>query len=277
MGYGRYAPTYIGYDIDFLYVGEGMNSSMAVSELRDGTRNYHNAGKVQASSEPQDMRLQRMLGHLTTLIPTQARSVLVIGCGAGVTAGASKLLYTTASRSYRATGGGRQKLSPDEIQTSIEGSLRRLRTDYLDIFLLHSPKAEVIANGSVFERLSRLQDKGLIRQFGVSCGSVDTPEVSASIANAAMGIPGLGALQIPVTAARTELAPVLPAASEKGIATLVREPFAQERIFDDQALMKALSGNGTRKATHGALRFVAQLPSDYLWFVLIAANALSRA
>jgi spermidine synthase len=34
------------------------------------------------------MRLQRMLGHMTTLIPAQAKSVLVIGCGAGVTAGA---------------------------------------------------------------------------------------------------------------------------------------------------------------------------------------------
>jgi spermidine synthase len=34
------------------------------------------------------MRLQRMLGHLTTLVPEHARSVLVIGCGAGVTAGA---------------------------------------------------------------------------------------------------------------------------------------------------------------------------------------------
>jgi spermidine synthase len=43
---------------------------------------------VQASSEPQDMRLQRMLGHLTTLVPATPRAVLVIGCGAGVTAGA---------------------------------------------------------------------------------------------------------------------------------------------------------------------------------------------
>src|SRR5438477_5207697 len=34
------------------------------------------------------MRLQRMLGHLTTLVPDHPRSVLVIGCGAGVTAGA---------------------------------------------------------------------------------------------------------------------------------------------------------------------------------------------
>jgi spermidine synthase len=50
--------------------------------------NYHNAGKVQASSEPQDMKLQRMLGHITTLVPQNPAKVLVIGCGAGVTAGA---------------------------------------------------------------------------------------------------------------------------------------------------------------------------------------------
>ena len=34
------------------------------------------------------MRLQRMLGHFTTLVPDDPRSVLVIGMGAGVTAGA---------------------------------------------------------------------------------------------------------------------------------------------------------------------------------------------
>jgi spermidine synthase len=71
-----------------LYVGEGLHSSMAVSRLPNGVLTYHNAGKVQASSSPQDMRLQRMLGHLTTLVPEHPRSVLVIGHGAGVTAGA---------------------------------------------------------------------------------------------------------------------------------------------------------------------------------------------
>jgi spermidine synthase len=59
-----------------------------VSRVDKGVLNYHNAGKVQASSQPADMRLQRMLGHLTTLVPEHPRSVLVIGCGAGVTAGA---------------------------------------------------------------------------------------------------------------------------------------------------------------------------------------------
>jgi spermidine synthase len=85
--YGRYAATRIG-SADIIYMGEGWNATVAVSRLPGGVLNYHNAGKVQASSEPQDMRLQRMLGHMTTLIPAQAKKVLVIGCGAGVTAGA---------------------------------------------------------------------------------------------------------------------------------------------------------------------------------------------
>jgi spermidine synthase len=88
VAYGRYAVTWRGSHGEFIYVGEGMNSSMAVSREASGALNYHNAGKVQASSLPQDMRLQRMLGHLTTLVPENPRSVLVIGCGAGVTAGA---------------------------------------------------------------------------------------------------------------------------------------------------------------------------------------------
>ncbi|MDQ8165348.1 MAG: fused MFS/spermidine synthase [Gemmatimonadota bacterium] len=91
VGYGRFSAPRINDHGEWIYVGEGMNSSMAVSKLWNGVLNYHNAGKVQASSEPQDMRLQRMLGHLTTLVPTNPKRVLVIACGAGVTAGAASI------------------------------------------------------------------------------------------------------------------------------------------------------------------------------------------
>jgi spermidine synthase len=87
VAYGRYAASRLG-QAEVIYMGEGWNASVAVSRLSNGVLNYHNAGKVQASSEPQDMRLQRMLGHMTTLIPKDPKRVLVIGCGAGVTAGA---------------------------------------------------------------------------------------------------------------------------------------------------------------------------------------------
>jgi spermidine synthase len=91
IAYGRYAATRTNQASEIIYKGEGMMASVAVSRLSDGVLNYHNAGKVQASSEPQDMRLQRMLGHLTTLIPEQPRSIMVIGFGAGATAGAASI------------------------------------------------------------------------------------------------------------------------------------------------------------------------------------------
>lgn len=88
VAYGRHAANWVSRANEIIYVGEGIHASIAVSRTDDGVLNYHNAGKVQASSQPADMRLQRMLGHLTTLIPEKPRKVLVIGCGAGVTAGA---------------------------------------------------------------------------------------------------------------------------------------------------------------------------------------------
>jgi spermidine synthase len=87
IAYGRYTPTRSGMD-EIIYQDEGMMASVAVSLMPNGVLNYHNAGKIQASSQPEDMRLQRMLGHLTTLLHPAARRVVVIGCGAGVTAGA---------------------------------------------------------------------------------------------------------------------------------------------------------------------------------------------
>jgi spermidine synthase len=85
VGYGRF---FIVQDQpNYLFVGEGINSSVAVSQFPNGVRNFHVAGKIEASTETQDMRLQRMLGHLSALGESHPKTVLVVGFGAGVTAG----------------------------------------------------------------------------------------------------------------------------------------------------------------------------------------------
>jgi spermidine synthase len=74
-------------DVFCTYVGEGANVSVAVTMTREGTRNFHGAGKIQASTQTADMRLQRMLGHIPALVHKKPESVLVVACGAGITAG----------------------------------------------------------------------------------------------------------------------------------------------------------------------------------------------
>jgi spermidine synthase len=87
LAYGRRMNEYKDYNSRLLYMGEGRNSSIAVSEYPNGVRYFHVSGKVEATTEQFDMRLQRMLGHLSALLVKKPESVLVVGFGAGVTAG----------------------------------------------------------------------------------------------------------------------------------------------------------------------------------------------
>ncbi len=86
IAYGRRIMTSANSS-KLMYTGEGINSSIAITQWSDGAVQFHVSGKVEASTEPYDMRLQRMLGHLPALVHTDPKSVLIVGFGAGVTAG----------------------------------------------------------------------------------------------------------------------------------------------------------------------------------------------
>lgn len=57
--------------------------------------------------------------------------------------------------------------SKDYIISSVEGSLERLQTDYLDVLLLHRPDA-LVEPEEVAEAFSQLHQAGKVRYFGVS-------------------------------------------------------------------------------------------------------------
>ncbi|HMO59629.1 MAG TPA: aldo/keto reductase [Roseiflexaceae bacterium] len=61
----------------------------------------------------------------------------------------------------------RYDFSRDYIVPAVEGSLRRLKTAYLDILLLHRPDA-LVEPEEVAEAFSRLEARGMVRHFGVS-------------------------------------------------------------------------------------------------------------
>lgn len=61
----------------------------------------------------------------------------------------------------------RYDFSRDHIRRSVEGSLRRLQTDYVDILLLHRPDL-LAAPQEIVETLQELKAEGKVHHFGVS-------------------------------------------------------------------------------------------------------------
>jgi aryl-alcohol dehydrogenase-like predicted oxidoreductase len=58
----------------------------------------------------------------------------------------------------------------ESIRTSLEASMKRLQTDYLDIVLMHNPPREMMDGriASQYEEFEKLKEEGKIRAYGVS-------------------------------------------------------------------------------------------------------------
>ena len=57
------------------------------------------------------------------------------------------------------------------VRASVESSLARLQTDYLDLLQLHDPPPDIATNEKLIETLSKLRNEGKIRAIGVSVKS----------------------------------------------------------------------------------------------------------
>ncbi len=86
IAYGRQMPRF-GDSSRIVHTVEGRNSSVAIGVWPDGATEIDVNGHIEATTEPFDMKLQRMVGHLPGVIHPDPRSVLGIGFGAGVSAG----------------------------------------------------------------------------------------------------------------------------------------------------------------------------------------------
>jgi len=71
------------------------------------------------------------------------------------------------------------QFSVQSLRTSLEASLRALRTDYVDILLMHAAPIGVLAQQDLLEELARLVTAGKVRLAGISA---ETEVIAATFA-----------------------------------------------------------------------------------------------
>ncbi|CAM3486304.1 aldo/keto reductase [Marinicrinis lubricantis] len=110
--------------------------------------------------------------------------------------------------------------SEQTVRLYVEGSLKRLNRETIDLYQIHCPPTEVLKDGRVFEVLDKLQQEGKIRYYGASVETVEEGLIC-------LNYPNVRALQVIFNIFRQKpLEELLPKASAQGVGVLVRLPLA---------------------------------------------------
>lgn len=119
----------------------------------------------------------------------------------------------------------KQDFSAGYLVSAVEASLKRLQTDYLDIFQLHEPPMTVIKDGEVFETMEKLKSQGKIRYYGIACRNVEDALVC-------LNYPGCSSLQIEVNLLnQTAIDKVFPLLEKDTVGIIARQAFASGKLF----------------------------------------------
>ena len=149
-----------------------------------------------------------------------------------------------------------QNFRPEYIERAIGLSLSRLKTDYLDLFLLHCPRISASSKDALFDRLDRLRQRGIIRHYGVSLEDyVTSQEIGLSLAR-----PGVSALQIAVDPYQSStIEEVKKQMGKNAVGLIGRAPFARGALFHDERGLAALSQSVPARPAQAAIRLAMQL------------------
>lgn len=135
-------------------------------------------------------------------------------------------------------GEGKQDFSPTHLSAALEESLRRLRTDYVDLFLLHSPPVQYLNDDpDILHWLESIQHLGKTRAVGIS---VRSPEDGLMVARNY----NVDAIQVNFNLADQRAAHLglLDLCAERGIGVIVRTPLCfgfLSGVFNDPSAFAA--------------------------------------
>ncbi|MFQ5881881.1 MAG: aldo/keto reductase [Candidatus Methylomirabilales bacterium] len=116
-----------------------------------------------------------------------------------------------------------QDWSPAFIRKACEASLKRLQTDWIDLYQLHNPRVDTLSRDDLFEILERLQEEGKVRAVGVALG----PDIGWYEEGVVAMDRGIAALQVIYSIFEQEpTRGLLPLAEAQGTGLIVRVPHA---------------------------------------------------
>ncbi len=119
-----------------------------------------------------------------------------------------------------------QDFSPEYLTMAVEESLKRLKTDVIDLYQLHNPRIEAIRRDDTFATLESLKRAGKIRAYGVALGPA-IAERQIEEGRAAITERRCDATQIIYNLLEQMLGqPLLPIAHEAGLSLMARVPHA---------------------------------------------------
>jgi len=183
------------------------------------------------------------------------------GCPVG-----SRRLRRAAPHDYR----------PANVRAGVEQSLRRLRTDRLDLVQVHeSPSRDRLEADGTIETLSELRTQGKVRFIGMSGTLPQLPE------HIAMGV--FDVVQIPYSAVQREHEHLITAAAQAGAGTLIRGGVARGAMADGKDWQyKPLdlpAGEGERRWTAAGIADLLgdMTPLEFMLRFTISHPGLSTA
>ena len=119
-----------------------------------------------------------------------------------------------------------QKFDREFVIFACEQSLRRLGTDYIDLYQIHNPRLDILERDELFETLEQLQFDGKIRYYGVALG----PDIGwFEEGQAAMRERHVSSLQIILSIMEQEPArDFFPIAQDEQVGLISRVPHASD-------------------------------------------------
>jgi aryl-alcohol dehydrogenase-like predicted oxidoreductase len=124
-----------------------------------------------------------------------------------------------------------QKWDPEFVRNACEESLRRLGTDYIDLYQLHNPRLETIQSDELFDTLDEMVKEGKLRHYGVALG----PDIGwRAEGHAAMADRHVPSVQIIYSIIEQQPArEFFSTAHENNTGLLARVPHASEILTDE--------------------------------------------